>query len=79
MNMLESEYNIAMDSKMKAEVNDMCNYSEGIREEAREEVLAEVQAELDAKDAELKKNKAHTKRMEELLIAHNIPIPDEDE
>ena len=114
MNMLESEYDIAMDSKMKAEVDDMCNYSEGIREEAREEVLAEVQAELDAKDAEIeakdaeieakdaeieakdaeieakdveidaknaviRKNKAHTKRMEELLIAHNIPIPDDDE
>ena len=71
---------------MKAEVDDMCNYSEGIREEAREEVLAEVQAELDAKDAEIeaknaviRKNEAHTKRMEELLIAHNIPIPDVDE
>ena len=91
--MLESEYDIAMDSKMKAEVDDMCNYSEGIREEAREEVLAEVQAELDAKDAEIeakdaeidaknaliRKNEAHTKRMEELLIAHNIPIPNVDE
>ena len=50
MKMLESEYNIAMNSKMKAEVDDMCNYSEGIREEAREEVRKEVQAELDAKN-----------------------------
>ena len=67
MNMLESEYNIAMNSKMKAEVDDMCNYSEGIREEAREEVRKEVQAELDAKNEEIeKKNDEIEKKNEEI-------------
>ena len=67
---------------MKAEVDDMCNYSEGIREAVWEEVQAELDAkdaEIEAKDAVIRKNEAHTKRMEELLIAHNIPIPDVDE
>ena len=67
MNMLESEYAIAMDSKMKAEVNDMCNYSEGVREAVWEEVQAALDAKdaiIDAKTAELEASKSYVKELE---------------
>ena len=77
MNMLESEYDLAMDYKMKTEVNDMCNYSEGVREAVWEEVQAELEAkdaELEAKDAiidaqnaELVASKSYVKELEAKL------------
>ena len=70
MNMLESEYDIAMDSKMKTEVNDMCNYSEGVREA----VWEEVQAELDAKDAELEAKDAALEAKDAIIDAQNAEL-----